>query len=46
LGQTIRCENSTQREKPFRLFLFAMLMGEAHEISHFIVGKLIGGLPD
>jgi len=27
----------------FAFFLFAMLMGEAHEISHFIVGKIICG---
>jgi hypothetical protein len=27
----------------FAFFLFAMLMGEAHEIAHFIVGKIICG---
>ena len=27
----------------FAFFLFALLMGEAHEIAHFIVGKIICG---
>jgi len=27
----------------FAFFLFAMLMGEAHELAHFIVGKIICG---
>ncbi|MBX2969122.1 MAG: hypothetical protein KF803_07105 [Cyclobacteriaceae bacterium] len=30
-------------KKIFAFFLFAMLMGEAHEIAHFIVGKIICG---
>jgi hypothetical protein len=27
----------------FAFFLFAMLMGEAHEIAHFIIGKIVCG---
>jgi hypothetical protein len=27
----------------FAFFLFAMLMGEAHEVAHFIVGKIVCG---